>query len=105
MVAYCPDQLGPSVSRLLPPGFDQVTFPRGNGPELIDWVDYQKVNEAADPRLFGDQLLERAAGKDLWLVWSGGYKTVKWTCDFLVEHLESRRPGMERVARVNLRYF
>src|SRR3712207_4661655 len=34
VVAYCPDQLGPSVSRLLPPdlGLTQITYPKALGP-------------------------------------------------------------------------
>ncbi len=41
VVAYCPDQLGPAVNRLLPAGrYLQTTFPRGTGPVFVNWVDY-----------------------------------------------------------------
>src|SRR6185295_7782174 len=39
VVTYCPDQLGPSVSRLLPAnlGLTQLTYPRATGPTFVDW--------------------------------------------------------------------
>src|ERR1019366_3546478 len=37
VVAYCPDQLGPAVSRVLGGNLDQITFPRGDAPEIVDW--------------------------------------------------------------------
>ena len=40
VVAYCPDQLGPAVSRELGGRFDEVAFPRASAPEIVDWVDY-----------------------------------------------------------------
>ena len=50
IVAYCPDQLGPDSSRLLPSGkYDEITFPRGTGPQFVDWVDYAKVVAEASP--------------------------------------------------------
>ncbi len=64
MVAYCPDQLGPSVSRVLAAGaaseLVQVTFPRGTGPELVDWVDYEAANRATATGPFARMLLDRA---------------------------------------------
>ena len=42
-MAYCPDQLGPAVNRLLPAGrYLQTTFPRGTGPAFVNWVDYAR---------------------------------------------------------------
>jgi hypothetical protein len=77
VVAYCPDQVGPDVSRLLEggPDFDQLVFPSGGGPELIDWVDYQDRIDEADPEAFAREVLERA-GDDhtIWYVNSPGYR-------------------------------
>ncbi len=52
LVVYCPDQVGPAVHRLAPPGLDEVTYPAFRGPEFVDWVDYKKRVAAADPASF-----------------------------------------------------
>ncbi len=53
LVVYCPDQIGPDVSRLLA-GTDvrQVTFPDLAPPERINWTDYRDRIAAADPGAF-----------------------------------------------------
>jgi hypothetical protein len=98
VVAYCPDQLGPSVSRLLPPGLVQLTFPRARSPEFVDWVDYRETNEEARPGAFARMLLDRA-GPDhaIWLVWSGGYRTFEGKCERLHRELGWARPDRFRV--------
>jgi mannosyltransferase len=94
VVAYCPDQLGPSVSRLLPDdlGASHLTFPRATAPPLVDWVDYAKVNEAADPEPFAQMLLDRA-GPDhsVWVVWAPGYRTFEDKCQGLLANLDLAR--------------
>lgn len=50
VVAYCPDQLGPAVSRLAPPGLVQATYPRYGDSRMVDWVDYEQRNRSASPR-------------------------------------------------------
>ena len=94
VVAYCPDQLGPSVSRLLPDdmGAAHLTFPRATPPQVVDWVDYAAVNEAADPELFAQMLLERA-GPDhtVWVVWAPGYRTFEDKCQGLLANLDLAR--------------
>src|SRR5207244_3571400 len=52
VVVYCPDQLGPSTSRLIGDRFVQISFPRGDGPRIVDWVDYVKATRAASPAAF-----------------------------------------------------
>ena len=43
LVVYCPDQLGPAVHRLAPPGLDEVDVSeRSARPKFVDWVDYKK---------------------------------------------------------------
>jgi hypothetical protein len=92
VVAYCPDQLGPSVSRLLPGGIDQLTFPRATPPQLVDWVDYAKVNKAADPAAFAQMLLDRAGPTHtIWVVWAPGYRTFKDKCQGMLAHLDLAR--------------
>ena len=50
VVVYCPDQLGPSVSRMLPDslGLTQITYPKADGPKLVDWVDYRATIRQTD---------------------------------------------------------
>jgi mannosyltransferase len=84
IIAFCPDQLGPSVYRVVarPSQYDMVTFPRGTGPELVDWVDYAKVVHAASPTAFVSRL-EAAAGSThhIWLVWQPNYQTYGIKCE------------------------
>jgi mannosyltransferase len=77
LVLYCPDQLGPSVSRLLTGtrGLDQLTFPRGDPPELVDWVDYKERRENMDPNAFARQVADRAGPEDtIWYVIAVQYR-------------------------------
>jgi len=94
VVAYCPDQLGPSVSRLLPDdmGAAHLTFPRATPPHVVDWVDYAETNRAADPDLFAQMLLDRA-GPDhtVWVVWAPGYRTFKDKCQGVLANLDLAR--------------
>jgi len=91
VVVYCPDQLGPAVSRLLPRGTPQQVFPTGGPPDLVDWVDYGDRNAAADPVAFADRLLREHAGGTVWLVVSSGYRTFGNRCDVLAERLRAAR--------------
>ncbi len=93
VVAYCPDQLGPSVARVLPDGFEQRTFPAGASPRFVDWVDYEEKVAAGDPASFAADLHERAGTGTVWLVWSGGYRTLDTRCETLADELRRARPG------------
>ena len=93
VVAFCPDQLGPSVTRLLPDGFDQRTFPSGASPRFVDWVDYADRMAAGDPVEFAADLHQRAADATVWLVWSGGYRTLDTKCETLTDQLRRLRQG------------
>ena len=83
VVAFCPDQLGPAVSRLLPGGrYRTVTFPRGTGPAFVDWVDYAKASRAGDPVAFAARLEAMSApAHQIWLVWAPGYQTFGTKCE------------------------
>lgn len=101
VVAYCPDQLGPAVSRLLPDGIDQLTFPRATPPHVVDWVDYAEVNEAGDPEPFAAMLVDRAGpANTVWLVWAPGYRTYDDKCAALIGELDELRPDNTRVVRL-----
>ena len=91
VVVYCPDQLGPAVSRLLPDEVRQEVFPSHGRPERVDWVDYAERNTAADPVAFADDVLRRHPDGTVWLVVAGGYRTFGNRCDVLTERLRAAR--------------
>jgi hypothetical protein len=91
VVAYCPDQLGPAVNRLLPAGrYEQTTFPRGTGPVFVDWVNYAATVHAASPVAFAEHLesLAAASGRQIFLVWAGGYQAYGLKCEGIVQTLQ-----------------
>ncbi len=96
VVAYCPDQVAPDVARLLPSNLAlrQLTFPDGNGPKFVNWVDYKDRNAAADPAAFAARVLDRAGPNgQIFLVWQGGYRTLETSCEQVVVALQAARPG------------
>jgi hypothetical protein len=103
VVGYCPDQLGPGVSRLLPRAYVQLTYPRAEPPAIVDWVDYEDRVKAADPIAFANLLDARAGrGHDVFLVWSGAYLTHQGVCEQIVDRLSALRPTTRMVqARPN----
>ena len=58
LVVYCPDQIGPSASRLLRsvPGLVQVTFPDLASPDRVNWVDYRSRIDATNLSTFAQQV-------------------------------------------------
>jgi mannosyltransferase len=103
VIAYCPDQLGPAVSRLLPNRYIQVTFPRFDAPQLIDWVDYAKVNaNAPAPGLEARELVNLAGPThQVWLVWEDGYRTLGHDCLELKDTLTALRPNFTEPVRTD----
>lgn len=99
VVAFCPDQLGPSVARELTgagaDGVRLVTYPAAAPPDLVDWVDYAERNARADPRRFAAHL-HRAAGPvgRVFLVQAPHpYRTLGTACGDLATLLDARRGG------------
>jgi len=109
VVGYCPDQVGPSVSRELGAGgaaLQQVTFPRATAPQFVDWRDYAAVNKAGGPAAFANLLLDRAGpASDVWFVWAPGYRTVGGKCQNIIDVLDNARPDNRRLVKVSTRYF
>jgi mannosyltransferase len=94
VVAFCPDQLGPAVLRVLgDTGVDALAFPDASSPRFIDWVDYAERNRESDPVAFAEMLDERAARATVWLVWAGEYRTLGTACETLTDQLRRLRPG------------
>jgi hypothetical protein len=104
VVVYCPDQLGPAMSRELKAPVTQLTFPRATGPEFVDWVNYQARNEASRTLPFAQMLDQRAANHRVWLVWSPGYRTYGTKCSVLQDRLKTLRGNMTRVLKVKPKY-
>lgn len=98
VVAFCPDQLGPSVSRLVTAPVREITFPRGAPPQIVDWVDYLATVGRAIPSRFAGRL-ERLAGRHLiFLVQAPGYEGFGNKCEDLALDLGRHRSERMLVA-------
>ncbi len=99
VVIACPDQLGVSLQRELEHrapdtlGRSQVLpYPEGGSPDLIDWVDYGKRNEASSPGAFLDRVGDRIpADATIYLVTSTQYRTFEGKCEQLISLLSHGR--------------
>jgi hypothetical protein len=93
VVAYCPDQLGPAVSRVLDGRYQEITFPRDAPPEIVNWVDYIHVVHKANPGAFAT-LVESMAGntRTVWYVWAPNYSGYGNKCQQIAQDLQ-RWPG------------
>jgi len=99
LVVYCPDQLGPSTSRLLRvEGVSQVTYPAFKRPERVDWVDYIKRLDRTRPGAFVSEVLRRVGEHRVFYVFNTGYTTHRQSCDRIFRALARQRPP-KRVSR------
>jgi mannosyltransferase len=90
IVAYCPDQLGPDAYRVIahPSRYTMLTFPRGTGPQFVDWVNYARVVHHASATAFAAKLVAEAGSTHrIWLVWQPGYQTYGVKCEALAATL------------------
>jgi len=94
IVVYCPDQLGPSVHRLVGDGrgLKEVTFPDLARPERVNWVDYRKRLAATSSGEVAAKVLDRAGDATIWYVVSPGYRSVEGKCEELGAALGVARP-------------
>lgn len=85
VVAYCPDQLGPAVSRVLGGRYDEITFPRSAPPEIVDWVNYLQVVGGASTEKFVAKV-ETLAGRigSVFYVWAPGYNGYGSKCQTIL---------------------
>ena len=98
LVVYCPDQLGPDVSRLLEGlPLRQRTFPAGARPARVDWVDYEDRIAATAPTAFARKMLREAGRSTIWYVASGGYRTLGTKCEEVGSALAGARTSETRV--------
>ncbi|MBS1848266.1 MAG: glycosyltransferase family 39 protein [Actinobacteria bacterium] len=102
IVAVCPDQLGPSLTRALTPGFEVGSFPTFSDPHIVNWSDYVKRTHAATPAQFADNLLRRAGTtKRIFVVWSNSYITHRKLCTDLIVTLGAKRPDNRQMIEAN----
>jgi mannosyltransferase len=94
VVLYCPDQLGPSVHRLLgdDTGLEEMTFPDLARPEIVNWVDYRDRIGATNPEAVAQRVIDRSVGATIWYVVSPGYRSVEGKCEALGAALSASRP-------------
>lgn len=98
VVAYCPDQLGPSVSRRLQGrGLLQQVYPDARPPDRVNWVGYAARNKHGSPADFASRLVDSAGGRTVWLVYSGGFRTLGDACESLAKNLATLRPDQRVV--------
>lgn len=102
LVIVCPDQLGPSMRRLLPRAA-LVTYPDLGSGYRVDWYDYAKRNAAADPAKFVERALSSQAVRPtvVWLVTSDSYKTLEGQCPAVQTLLSARSSKVEGVVAQN----
>ena len=100
LLAYCPDQLGPPVQRLLGADYEQVLYPTLAPPQRIDWVDYAQRQAAADPVAIARELDARAGERPLLVLKASGYRTFGGQCQALLAELVNLRgPATHHVGR------
>jgi uncharacterized membrane protein len=91
VIAFCPDQLGPSVYRLTNDRgrYKMVTFPRGTSPEFVNWVDYKTTVQGTSATEFATKLVGDSQNppRRIWLIWEPGYATFGTRCETLVNTL------------------
>jgi 4-amino-4-deoxy-L-arabinose transferase-like glycosyltransferase len=105
IVAYCPDQLGPAVSREMPDAYEQVAYPRFQEPDFVDWVDYSERLAEVEPEAFAGELLDRADDRHIFLVWKNDYITHTGTCERIINELSRSRPTGQQVVAADAEIF
>jgi len=98
LVIYCPDQLAPAVSRLVTARVVQYTFPRADPPQRIDWVDYRQAIHTTNVEQFAEQMLNVAAGHDIWFIENPNYPGTEHKCSRLMDWLSTKRNSQVWVA-------
>jgi hypothetical protein len=79
------------VYRLLPPQrYEQITFPRDNGPECGNWVDYAQASHAGSALAFAQRVESMASsGRQIFVVWASGYQTFGSKCEGIIQTLQA----------------
>ena len=106
VVVFCPDQVGPSVTRLLRVPATTRTYPSGDDGTRVNWVDYAARNGAADPSAFAASVVgPLSPTAAVWLVSSPGFLTYGEACAGVDKALDGLRgPGEQVVNGDPLRF-
>ncbi len=108
-VISCPDQLAPATARALDnAGADArvVPFPTGENPEIVDWVDYEERNSAADPTAFAEEVLsELPEDEPVYFVMNPSYLTFEGKCEQLLAALTNAGVPLSQVISTSEDYF
>ena len=70
---------------------DQVTYPRFESPDLVDWTDYTERLDEVTVDEFAADLFERAGDRQIFLVYSTDYITHEETCPALFNAIGAQR--------------
>jgi uncharacterized membrane protein len=98
---FCPDELGPTVLRVLPSGtVHSVGYPRFVPPDIVDWVDYNSVLFHTNPSGFVAKAEALAGLNRVWLVWSPGYGASGPACTQVAQVL-AKQPNWQGTAVVD----
>ncbi|WNV74563.1 glycosyltransferase family 39 protein [Geodermatophilus sp. DSM 44513] len=101
VVVFCPDQLGPGVTRLVPPEqrLDLVVYPDLRPADRVDWTDYaERVTSMSSAAVAADVLQRAGDSSGVWVVTGPGYRVPSGQrCDGLVDALERARGEAEPV--------
>ena len=77
-----------------PTATSQITFPRGTGPEFVNWVDYGDAVPGRPPGAVRPHLEAMAAGgHQIFVVWAPGYQTFGTKCEEIVQTLQAPGSG------------
>lgn len=97
VVVFCPDQLGPDTTRLLPSGLTLRAFPDSTDPARVNWVDYPDRMNAIGGAAYADRILAEAGDRTVWVVWKEGYRFVTGKCDRILDRLSTSRVRSDRI--------
>ncbi|HEX2073438.1 MAG TPA: glycosyltransferase family 39 protein [Geodermatophilus sp.] len=102
LVVFCPDQLGPSVARLVPAGPQLVGYPDLRPVDRVDWTDYAERVTRLPSEAVAAAVLDRAGGAAVWVVTGRGYQVPSdRRCRDLVEALAEVRGEPELVVALD----
>jgi mannosyltransferase len=99
-VVFCPDQLGPAVSRLAPAGLHLLSYPNLTPADRVDWTDYAERNREVEPAVVAARVSAQAGNHAVYVVTGRGYRVPSDTrCSRLRDALTQLRGAPEQVVQ------
>ena len=89
LIAVCPDQVGPSLSRYVTGNPEYVMYPRlDSNPRIVNWYDYPAALASTTPQKAAAAVARRVKPhQTLYIAWATGY-TLKSTCESFAHDLQ-----------------